>query len=185
MLLLLLLLSWRTEVVPVAAAQRVVKGFLYQSTALLQSTASSKATPKAKSQPPLSIQHRVKKKVTSLSPINGRIGSQQAAWKQKSDGIKERREEHTRLVQLLHDAIQQHALYPANITDFARERTVVVKFILSPTGVPDQITIAASCGNASIDAAALASVAAINPFHRAAQFLTAPSDFTVSVLFQH
>jgi TonB family protein len=88
------------------------------------------------------------------------------------------------LLTLLHNAIAAKQNYPESALDLKQTGTVVIQFLLAPTGELTHISLLKSSGFTSIDQAALMAVRAASPIKKAGIYLQAEKYFSLEVIFK-
>jgi len=88
-----------------------------------------------------------------------------------------------RLSKLLHAAVNRHKRYPHIALRMRREGTATVLFELRPDGSLLSPRVTGSSGHPLLDRSALRAVAAIAPFGPAGEYLDAPRQFSIDVVF--
>ena len=91
---------------------------------------------------------------------------------------------HSLLLEQLHDDIARHLIYPDNAVALDLSGVVMVKFLLLPTGVINQVSVLHSSGFPILVDAAISTLDAISPFIPAEHYLHAPDYFTIPVDFE-
>ncbi len=92
---------------------------------------------------------------------------------------------HSRLLAVLHTAIQENQIYPLQALMAHQSGTTVIDFTLLPNGILIHSTIGKSSGYPALDQAALEAVQAISPFKALTISIKQHFNVAVSFAFEH
>lgn len=90
-----------------------------------------------------------------------------------------------KLLELIHNAIQDHQHYPEEATDADEVGTATIGFFLQPNGQIEHLTLLHSSGYDCLDQAALTAVNQAAPFKQAEYYMKKGTQIEIHITFQH
>ena len=102
--------------------------------------------------------------------------------KDEHDSIKEKNAE--KILQLLHEIIAKHQIYPDTAVELDQSGVVTLGFILYPDGHIEAVSILQSSGYENLDRAAIGALKASTPIEGMKEYLPKAHFFTIAIEFK-
>ncbi|MBV8802016.1 MAG: TonB family protein [Gammaproteobacteria bacterium] len=101
-----------------------------------------------------------------------------------NDSENEKQVIHRKLLQMLHEQIAKHQVYPENALELNQNGIVTIYFILNSKGVIADAVIEKSSGIKSLDLAALNAVTASSPLKNVDKYIKNNEKFSIDIMYR-
>jgi protein TonB len=158
----------------------IIQAFIFE-TPLVKKTTPPSAKPVPTPLPKKISEHGILKTLKKITPIKKE--EKIAPEASTAPNNTQQGEKTSRLIALLHDAIQKKQTYPDSAYAMGRQGKVRVSFILLTDGQITNLHIVASSGTESLDRAAVSAVKDAAPFQDVVKWIAKSQEYEIDIAF--